>query len=173
MSYASDALIDAQGREIEKLEAENERLDAENASLRGAVQGLGELRDKYKAENAKLRDERVRYEDLARILDREWGIEVSWDGLRKLWYVGLTEAGVKEVDALKAKNAFLRACLGNGCADCAVGMGEYADSLCDPLKAENADLRKRISQLEYERMMMFLELAGEWIRVKQREMEVE
>ena len=29
---------------------------SENASLIGAVQGLGELCDKYKAENAKLRD---------------------------------------------------------------------------------------------------------------------
>lgn len=31
-------------------------LESENASLRGAVQGLGELCDKYKVENAKLRE---------------------------------------------------------------------------------------------------------------------
>ena len=78
-----------------------------------------------------------------------------------------------EVKALEAENAKLRMCLGDGCADCAVGMGEYADSLCDPLKAENANLKERISQLEYERMIMFLELAGQWIKVKQREMEEE
>lgn len=93
-------------------------LESENASLRGAVQGLGALCDSYKAENAKL-----------------------------------------------------RACLGDGCADCALGMGKYADSLCDPIKAENANLKERIIELEYERIMMFLELAGQWIRVKQREME--
>lgn len=34
---------------------ERDQLKAENASLRGAAQGLGELCDKYKAENAKLR----------------------------------------------------------------------------------------------------------------------
>ena len=34
---------------------EIERLKAENASLKGAAQGLGELCDKYKAENDKLR----------------------------------------------------------------------------------------------------------------------
>ena len=34
----------------------DEQLKAENASLRGAAQGLGELCDKYKAENEKLRD---------------------------------------------------------------------------------------------------------------------
>lgn len=36
---------------------ERDQLQAENASLRGAAQGLGELCDKYKAENAKLWDE--------------------------------------------------------------------------------------------------------------------
>lgn len=70
-------------------EAKLRDIESENASLRGAAQGLGKLCDRYKAENAKL-----------------------------------------------------RARLGDGCADCAVGMGEYADSLCDPLKAENAKLRE-------------------------------
>jgi cell division protein FtsB len=54
MSYASDALIDAQKRDIERLEAENTALESENASLKGAVKGLGDLCDKYKAENAEL-----------------------------------------------------------------------------------------------------------------------
>jgi hypothetical protein len=112
MSYASDALIDAQEREIKKLKSENAKLrkfanldtedidtmsclvddlKSENASLKGAVQGLGELCDRYKSENERL-----------------------------------------------------RACLGDNCADCAVGMGEYADSLCDPIKVENAKLRELI-----------------------------
>ncbi len=65
---------------------------------------------------------------------------------------GIREASltmfIKSTDAanliteLTAENAKLRACLGDGCADCAIGMGEYADSLCDPLKVENAKLRE-------------------------------
>lgn len=206
------------------------------------------------AEVHTLRDERARYEDLEGILDRYWGIEVEWDGLRRLWYVGLNDRGVMErsereaeydelrelvrdmwrdgmcecdergacaqgechckqceyhfpdrmrklgievvevrhstqeekddyeamlkrksvvltaseefeqlksenaslrgavqglgelCDKYRAENAKLRMCLGEGCADCAVGMGEYADSLCDPLKAENAKLRELAAQ---------------------------
>ena len=45
-------------------------------------------------------------------------------------------------DRIKAENAKLRACLDDGCADCAIGMGKYADSLCDPIKAENEKLRE-------------------------------
>jgi regulator of replication initiation timing len=54
----------------------------------------------------------------------------------------LIDAQNREIEKLKAENAFLRACLGDGCADCAVGMGEYADGLCDPLKEENEKLRE-------------------------------
>lgn len=75
-------------------EAKLRDAESENASLRGAAQGLGRLCDRYKAENKRL-----------------------------------------------------RACLGDGCADCAIGMGEYADSLCDPLKAENAKLREQSERL--------------------------
>ena len=38
-------------------------LDSENASLRGAAQGLGRLCDDYKAENAKLREQGARLFD--------------------------------------------------------------------------------------------------------------
>ena len=38
-------------------------LDSENASLRGAAQGLGSLCDDYKAENAKLREQGARLFD--------------------------------------------------------------------------------------------------------------
>ena len=37
-------------------------VESENASLRGAAQGLGELCDRYKAENAKLRKRLAQYE---------------------------------------------------------------------------------------------------------------
>ena len=39
-----------------ELQKEFAALESENASLMGAAQGLGELCDQYKAENAKLRD---------------------------------------------------------------------------------------------------------------------
>lgn len=75
---------------------ESEQLKSENASLRGAAMGLGELCDQLKAENA-------RYRELVEILRRDWHIEASWDGLRKFWYVGLTEEGVRERDERDAK----------------------------------------------------------------------
>lgn len=57
---------------------------------------------KLKAESDRLRDERARYEDLAHILDREWNIYAEWDGLRKIWYVGLTELGARLRDEREA-----------------------------------------------------------------------
>lgn len=52
-------------------------------------------------------------------------------------------------DRIKAENAKLRACLDDSCAECAIGMGKYADSLCDPIKAENAKLRELVAHLAY------------------------
>ena len=49
---------------------------------------------------------------------------------------------------LKADDAKLRACLGDGCANCAVGMRRYADSICDQIKAENAKLRELVRDYE-------------------------
>ena len=40
----------------------------------------------------------VPYDALIDILRDEWGIEVMWDGLRRFWYVGLTEEGVRKRD---------------------------------------------------------------------------
>lgn len=76
--------------------SEFDYLKSENASLRGAAMGLGELCDQLKAENA-------RYRELVEILRRDWRIEASWDDLRKVWYVGLTEDGVRERDERDAK----------------------------------------------------------------------
>lgn len=39
------------------------------------------------------------YKDLMEALRRDWGIEVSWDGLRKFWYIGLTDEEVAKRDA--------------------------------------------------------------------------
>ena len=59
----------------------------------------------------------------------------------------LIDAQEREIEKLKAENAKLRMYLGDGCADCAIGMGEYADSLCDPIKAENERLREACKRL--------------------------
>lgn len=69
------------------------------------------------------------YDELIEVLRRDWQIEASWDGLRRVWYVGWTDEHVES------------------CAECARGLGAYADSLCDPLKAENAKLRELVRDL--------------------------
>ena len=53
------------------------------------------------------------YDELIESLRRDWDIEASWDGLRRFWYVGLTDEGVRkrderEVNRLQAENAKLR-----------------------------------------------------------------
>ena len=53
-------------------------------------------------QNCDLKSEIARYRELIRILGRDWGIEASWDGLRKFWYVGLNEKGVAERDEREA-----------------------------------------------------------------------
>lgn len=51
---------------------------------------------------AELEELRERTERLLRILRDEWRIEASWDDLRRFWYVGLTEEGVRERDEREA-----------------------------------------------------------------------
>lgn len=38
------------------------------------------------------------YDELIESLRRDWGIEASWDGLRRFWYVGLNEKGMRMRD---------------------------------------------------------------------------
>ena len=71
------------------------------------------------------------YDELIDVLRNDWQIEASWDGLRRVWYVGWTDEHVES------------------CAECAKGLGAYADSLCDPLKAENAKLKELVRILYY------------------------
>ena len=77
------------------------------------------------SDNAELREQ---MDGLASSLRNDWQIEASWDGLRRVWYVGWTDEHVES------------------CAECAKELGAYADSLCDPLKAENAKLRELVRQ---------------------------
>lgn len=60
------------------------------------------------AENAKLREQT---ELLVTLLRNDCDIEASWDGLRKFWYIGLTESGCLMRDRAckaEAENAKLR-----------------------------------------------------------------
>lgn len=50
-------------------------------------------------ENAKLREQMERLVTLLRV---DWDIEASWDGLRRFWYVGLTDEGVRKRDEREA-----------------------------------------------------------------------
>lgn len=50
----------------------------------------------------------VPYDILIDILRDEWGIEVMWDGLRRFWYVGLTEEGVRKRDENEKLRELLR-----------------------------------------------------------------
>lgn len=42
------------------------------------------------------------YDELIEALRRDWDIEASWDGLRRFWYVGLTDEGVRKRDEREA-----------------------------------------------------------------------
>lgn len=63
------------------------------------------------------------YDELIEALRRDWDIEASWDGLRRFWYVGLTDEGVRKRDEREAT----------------LGRGE--------LERENAELRELVRDL--------------------------
>ena len=70
----------------------------------GYLMQINQLRD----ENAKLREQT---ELLVTLLRNDCDIEASWDGLRKFWYIGLTEGGCLMRDRAckaEAENAKLR-----------------------------------------------------------------
>ena len=48
------------------------------------------------------------YDVLLDILASEWGIDASWDGLRRFWCVELNDEGVRKRDELHAENVKLR-----------------------------------------------------------------
>lgn len=61
------------------------------------------------------------YDELIESLQRDWDIEASWDGLRRFWYVGLTDEGVRKRDEREAT-------LGRG--ECRNAAPSYLDFLC-------------------------------------------
>ena len=128
-------------KSIEEIISETDEAQLLLYTVEEDMQMLQKDNAKLTVENLQLRQQ---MDKLIRILNNHYDLCIQWDGLRKFWYVGLTDEGVRERDERDAENAKLRACLGDGCADCAVGMGRYADSLCDPIKAENEKLRELI-----------------------------
>ena len=78
-----------------------------------------------------------REQNLVTLLRNDCDIEASWDGVRKFWYIGLTESGCLTRDRAckaEAENAKLRELVRhlrectrhNVCAAC-----KYADDVCD------------------------------------------
>lgn len=63
------------------------------------------------------------YDELIEALRRDWDMEASWDGLRRFWYVGLTDEGVRKRDEREAT----------------LGRGE--------LERENAELRELVRDM--------------------------
>ena len=73
------------------------------------------------------------YDELIEALRRDWDIEASWDGLRRFWYVGLTDEGVRKRDEREAT-------LGRGLNDYLAGY----QSARSELREENAKLRELV-----------------------------
>lgn len=97
---------DCRGCDVDRLVIE--RGVCVGSTLNGRNVSENDLDEQLKAENEKLRAECARYESLIGILDRDWGIEASWDGLRKFWHVGLNDTGTRKRDESETENEKLR-----------------------------------------------------------------
>lgn len=64
--------------------------------------------------------------ELVRCLEADHGPKASWDGVRKFCNIERT----------------------SDCAGCAESIGAYADSLCDPLKEQIADLKAKLDDFD-------------------------
>ena len=105
------------------------------------IAGIGMTAEVYEERIADLEAER---DKLLRCLENDYGIKASWDGLRKVW---LTERTYMEPES---------------CAECARGMGRYADSLCDQLKQRIVELERVMNRA-----------AGKWAKADARCHELE
>ena len=135
-------------RRIDELCAEVERLHADQAHWElGNCPGCPNIADLQEAleQNAKLREQTER---LVTLLRNDCDIEASWDGLRKFWYIGLTESGCLMRDRAckaEAENAKLRE-LVSGLEYCA--QGHVCD--CCPLYDPSGTNHHRCESLERE-----------------------
>ena len=97
------AVNDELRTENERLKRKLEILKAHGVEIVDAIAGGFEIYDEEHRRADALEGENARYRELVEILRRDWHIEASWDGLRKFWYVGLTEDGIRERDERDAK----------------------------------------------------------------------
>lgn len=87
------------------------------------------------------------YDELIESLRRDWDIEASWDGLRRFWYVGLTDEGVRKRDEREAtlgrgtttRHGRFRTKYGRSvpcCECCGYGIGDERWHYCPSCGAE-------------------------------------
>lgn len=101
---ALERRIDELCAEVERLRADQAHWELGNCPNCPNVVSLQEALE----QNAKLREQT---ELLVTLLRNDCDIEASWDGLRKFWYIGLTESGCLMRDRAckaEAENAKLR-----------------------------------------------------------------
>lgn len=97
--------------EINWMHAELHGAEMEAEKLRKVIVSMNILLDD-EAERIRAYYERLRsYSLLIDLLRDDWGIDVSWDGLRKFWCISLTEREVQAREQLEAENERLRSCL--------------------------------------------------------------
>ena len=102
------------------------------------------------AENAKLREQMERLVTLLRV---DWDIDVSWDGLRRFWNIGLTDNGCLMRDRAckaEAENTNLRKLVrilahcaaGHGCDICPINGGEGLINILDMCESVHDRMRE-------------------------------
>lgn len=126
----------------ETVKEQNRKLRKERTELRAKVEELTEKLEDFEGDcycgatvvewhdlTCKLQEEVDRYESLISCLAKDHGLKASYDDLRGFWNIERAPE----------------------CAECAEAMGAYADSLCDPLKEQIADLQAEVDELTEER----------------------
>jgi len=122
------------------------------------------------------------YDELIEALRRDWDIEASWDGLRRFWYVGLTDEGVRKRDEREAT-------LGRG--ECRITDERYKECMAlvqeaneriDELRELVRDLLHHIEYPPCEGCLLEMSCAGDlsqcdeyfdWLKPRARELGVE
>lgn len=106
------------------------------------------------AENAKLRDEIKRRDELEakliRCIENDYGILFAWDPLRKVWLSECTDEYVTERERLDAENAKLRelawtlanCAAGHGCDYCPINGGYGYVGELDMCESVHASMRE-------------------------------
>lgn len=94
---------DCRGCDVDKLVIEHGVCTG--SARRGRNVSQNDLDERLRGENLQLRQ---RVDKLIRILNNDYDLCIQWDGLRKFWYVGLTDEGVRKRDERDAEVGLLR-----------------------------------------------------------------